>query len=67
MRVERVSLLRYRPLLYFLAPLAVIELLLSRAMIWLGLEELAAPVLLGVFQLCPSERDCGARVETPAG
>lgn len=67
MRVERVSLLRYRPLLYFLAPLAAIEVLLSRAMIWLGLEELAAPVLLGVFRLCSSEPGAGgARVETPA-
>jgi SAM-dependent methyltransferase len=67
MRVERVSLLRYRPLLYFVAPFAVIELLLSRAMIWLGLEELAAPVLLGVFQFCPSNPNpCGPGTETPA-
>jgi SAM-dependent methyltransferase len=47
---ERVSLLRCRPLFYFVAPVALAELLFSRALLLLGLEEFAAPVLLAVFR-----------------
>jgi SAM-dependent methyltransferase len=48
--VERIVLLRSRPLFYFFAPLAVLELLFSRLMARCGLEAVAAPVLLAVFR-----------------
>jgi SAM-dependent methyltransferase len=50
MTVERVSFLRSRPLFYFFAPAAVIEMLLGRLMVRLGMEEFAASVLLAVFR-----------------
>jgi len=48
--VEHIVLLRSRPLFYFFAPLAVLELLFARLMVRFGLEEIAAPVLLAVFR-----------------
>jgi SAM-dependent methyltransferase len=50
LRVERISLLRSRPLFYFFAPLAVLEILFSRLMMRLDQQEIAAPVLLAVFR-----------------
>jgi SAM-dependent methyltransferase len=50
MRVESLLLLRDRPLFYFFAPLSAVEMLCTRFMAWIGMEEFAAPVLLVVLR-----------------
>jgi SAM-dependent methyltransferase len=54
MTVESVSLLRHRPLFYFFAPAAVVELLSARLLTWLSMEEFASSVLLAVFRRAPA-------------
>jgi SAM-dependent methyltransferase len=63
MRVERISLLRDRPLFYFLAPVALFELLVSRLMTLIGLEEFAAPVMLGILRPAQYGQDRSAEGE----
>jgi len=57
LKVESILLLRARPLFYFIAPLAAIEILFSRGLAKLGLREVASPVLLGVFR----PADCSSK------
>lgn len=61
MTVESISLLRYRPLFYFFAPVAVVELLLARLFVWLGMEEFVSSVLIGVFRRSPAGVNPGGR------
>jgi SAM-dependent methyltransferase len=45
----QVLLLPARPLFYFIAPLCAIELLASRALMWLGARRFAASVIVAVY------------------
>jgi SAM-dependent methyltransferase len=53
MTVESISFLRYRPFFYFFAPAAVVELLLVRLLVCVGMGEFVSSVLLGVFRRTP--------------
>lgn len=55
MTVESISFLRHRPLFYFFAPAAVVEILFARLFVWLGMEEFVSSVLLGVFRRAPMD------------
>lgn len=61
MTVERLSLLPCRPLFYFAAPLSVLELVATRAMIRSGFVELGASALVAVFKRVPRRADGGDR------
>lgn len=50
MAVERVSLMRGRPLFYFAVPLSALELIATRVMIWAGLEGFGCKVIIGVLR-----------------
>jgi len=50
MAVERLSLLRGRPLFYFAVPLSALELIATRALVWSGLEGFGCKAIIGVLR-----------------
>ncbi len=50
MEVERLTLMRGRPLFYFAVPLSALELVATRAMVWAGLEGFGCQVIIGVLR-----------------
>jgi hypothetical protein len=50
LRIERLLLVRRRPMFHFIFPICVLEMLLTRFLTRIGMEDFVAPVLLGVFR-----------------
>ncbi len=59
MAVERLNLLRGRPLFYFVAPLSALELMVTRALVWSGLESFGCKAIVAVLRR-PSGADRSA-------
>jgi ubiquinone/menaquinone biosynthesis C-methylase UbiE len=52
---ERVLFVTDRPLFYFFAPFCLLEMLLTRILIWLGFEQFTASAILGVYRRAENE------------
>ena len=50
MSLESISLLHHRPLFYFFAPASAVEMMLTRLLVLLKLQEIVSPVLVAVFK-----------------
>jgi SAM-dependent methyltransferase len=64
MAVERLNLLRGRPLFYFAIPLSALELIATRALVWSGLEGFGCKAIIGVLR---RERGAGGLSGHAAG
>jgi SAM-dependent methyltransferase len=63
MAVERLDLIRGRPLFYFAVPISALELIATRALVWSGLERIGCNAIIGVLR---RERCAGRRPEDAA-